>query len=310
MIATLYTAPTAEPITLSELKDHLRVDSGTLADNLTESISIAPGSHAVGAGGYDLIGTGIAVSSDSALVMVQSGTNGATGTVDIKIQDSDDNATWTDWTGGAFAQITTANDNAVYEKEYTGVKAYIRVICRILLAACEFGVTVINYLPTSAEDDLLTMTLAGARKYIEEITRRQLMTATWDYFLQRWPDTDRIKLPFGNLVSVTHLKYKDSDGTETTLVVTTDYLVETNGDMCGYLVLPYGESWPSDVLYPSNPIYTRFVCGYTSAANVPEPLKIAIKFTAQNIWKHGGNNPQLTELVNMLCANYRLWDTF
>jgi len=47
MNLVIKTAPTIEPITLSELKMHLRVDSETLSGNLTTYQSILPGSHVV-----------------------------------------------------------------------------------------------------------------------------------------------------------------------------------------------------------------------------------------------------------------------
>ena len=45
-------------------------------------------------------------------------TNGAGGTVDVKLQHSDDGAAWSDVGSGAFTQVTESNDNAVYEKVY------------------------------------------------------------------------------------------------------------------------------------------------------------------------------------------------
>ncbi len=310
MIISQYSAPTQECVSLTELKLHLKVDSGTLADNISEVQSIYPGSHAVTVG-YTLVGAAVAVISDTAMVMVQSGTNVATGAVDVKIQESDTGAApWTDWTGGAFTQITTANDNATYEKEYTGTKAYIRTIAQVLLAACEFGTTIIQYAPTSAEDSLLTTVLAAARQHIEHITGRQIMTATWDYSLQHWPCGNSIKLPFGNLQSVTSLKYIDSYGVQTTLVENTDYEVVTNGEQCGKIVLPYGCSWPLATLHPENAIVVRYVCGYASAAMVPEMLQVAIKFAAQNMWRHGGDDKAISNLIENLTYNYRLHDAF
>jgi len=309
MIANQTTPPTSECVSLDELKNHLKIDSGTLAEALTESLSISPGSHNVVVG-YTVIGSTVEMTSDTALVMVQSGVNGIGGTVDIKIQDSADDIVWADWTGGEFDQIDETNDGVVYGKEYTGGKDYIRTVASVLVAASTFGTTVVQYAPTSAEDDLLTTVLSAAVGRIEDLTSRQLMTATWEYKIQDWPAGDRIKLPFGNLVSVTSVIWKGSDGTETTLTVTTDYIVETNGEACGYIVLPYAVSWPSGTLYPSNPITITFICGYPSAAVVPEKIQVAIKFEAQNIWRHGGEEESLSKLVKLLTYNGRLHDTF
>jgi len=307
MIIDLTTPPTDEPVTLQELKAHLKVNSGTLAESVDEVQSIAPDEQSTTVG-YDLEGGSVEITSDTALVYVQSGTNGGGGTVDVKIQDSVDDITFADW--GAFDQITTANDNDTFEIEYTGTKDYIRTVAKVLVASCSFGTTVVQYSPTSGEDDLLGTILIAARRHVENVTGRQLMTATWDYSIQDWPDSNRIKLPFGNLVSVSSVKWKDSDGDETTLTVTDDYLVETNSGECGFVVLPYGISWPSGSLYPSNPITIQYVCGYASAALVPETLQVAIKFSGQNFWRHGGESEDLNNLVKMLTNSYRLHDSF
>lgn len=261
MKAILYTAPIIEPITLAELKLHLRLDSGSFADNIDETQSIAPGSKAIANNYTTHVGTAVEVLGYTALVIFASGTNAATGTVDVKIQDSDDNVTWTDW-GTAFTQVTTANDNATYEKAYTGTKRYIRTVAKVLLAVCEFGTSVIRLTATSYEDDLLNAIITSAREHVEDITRRALLTQTWDYSLPGWPTSNFIYLPYGNLQSVTSIKWKDTAAVESTLTVTTDYLVETNGDQCGRIVLPYGVTWPSGTLYPSNPITIRFICGW------------------------------------------------
>jgi uncharacterized phiE125 gp8 family phage protein len=383
MKAVLKTAPTIEPISLAELKLHLRLDSGSFADNIDETLLTPPASHAVNAG-YTLLyetmpldvapgGAGWAVgdtitgqtstktckvvevlSTTSYIIRDRTGaftpgeilTNGTatadqgaayptftptkvevlgytavvvlssglftTGTLDCKIQESDDGATWNDWTGGAFTQVSTAaaNDNAIQEIAYTGAKRYIRTASKVLVAACPFSTKVIRLTATSIEDDKLERLRKAARREAEGITRRQLLTATWYYYLDAFPDTDFIELPFGNLQSVTSIKYKDSAGTETTMTVTTDYLVETNGEGIGRIVLPYGVSWPSFTSHPSNPITIEFICGWTAAASVPEDIVTAVLFCAERMWFHGGRDAALERAINSLLADYRIWKEF
>lgn len=310
MRTVLKTAPVLEPITLAELKLHLKLDSETFAGDIVTYQSILPGSHVVADDYTTHAGTGVSVIGKEAIVNLNAGTVGASGTVDAKIQESDDNVTYMDWTGGSFTQVTASNENAIQEKAYTGTKAYIRVVAKVLVAACEFGADVIVNSAVTADDDNLTDLITEAREYVENITRRALLTQTWYAYLDEFPDVDFIKIPFGNLVSVTSVKYKDSDGTETTMTVTTDYLVETNGEGIGRIVLPDGETWPTDELYPSNPITIEFVCGWTEAASVPKNIKRAVKLAAEDSYYHGDRNEILKPAIMNLLNNYRLWGEF
>ena len=450
MRVSLVTAPTIEPITLAELKLHLRMDSGSFADNIDEVQSLAPASRTASDDWISYVGTGVDVLGYTAVLQLISGTNVATGTVQVKIQESDTDvsANYIDWSGtfeeimtldvapstawavgntimgatsgktcvitqvlttttfvvkdrsgtftlgevlsngtytadqGAanptFFQLTTGNDNATYEKAYTGTKRYIRTIAKVLNAACAFGTTVIRLKGPTIEDDDLNDAIIDGRGSIENITRRALLTQTWNYYLDNWPDGDFIKLPFGNLASISSVSWKDTDGVETNLTktitafaasgtspitktavtsaahgfsdgdvvsisgttsydggweisnVTTntfdilmvfvaddatgyasdDYLVETNGEEIGKIVLPYDESWPSDTLYPSNPIKIRFVCGWTTAALIPKNIKRAVKFAAEDAYYHGNRHEVLEKVINNLLASYCLWDEF
>lgn len=317
MQVQLKTAPTLEPITLSQLKEHLRLDSGSFDDNITITQSLSYASHGISAGGlYTHTGTGVDVLGKQAEVLLHCGTNAATGTNDTRIEESDDNVTYTAWTGGSFTQVTTANDNADYKKPYTGTKQYIRTASKVLLAACEFGTSILLNEGETAEDDLLTAIIQAARENVEDITRRQLLTATWYYYLDEFPEADFIKIPFGNLQSAgLVISYKDSDGTVTTMTLTTDYLIETNGEGIGRIVLPYGGSWPSATLYPSNPITIEFVCGWTTAASIPSKIRTAVKLLCADLYKNRGelitgSTAIENKAAQRLLASARLWDEF
>jgi len=161
----------------------------------------------------------------------------------------------------------------------------------------------------------LTAIITAAREHVEDITRRQLLTATWYFYLDSFPDKDFIRLPFGNLASVTSVKYKDTDGIETTLVENTDYIVETNGEGCGRLVLPYGICWPSVTLYPSNPITIEFVCGWTAAALIPKKIKQACLMICANLYANRGEQVigqtvSEDKTAERLLASYILWEEF
>lgn len=165
------------------------------------------------------------------------------------------------------------------------------------------------------EDHLLVPVLSAAVSRVEQLTRRQLEQATWDYFLQSWPSVDYIKLPFGNLQSVTSVKWKATTGVEATLTAGTDYIVETNGDQCGRIVLPYNQAWPSGTLYPSNPITIRFICGYTtvpatSGKVVPNDLKTAILLVAERLWHRGEDDEQYQKVIDYFTCSHKLYDEF
>ena len=319
MKVTLATAPTIEPITLGEAKKHLYQDSETFNGNLDSDQSLAYASHAMAAEYTTHVGVGIDVLGKEAIAQLSAGTNTGAGTNDTRIEESDQLAIgYTAWTGGTFTQVTVANDNTDYKVAYTGTKQYIRTASKVLVAACTFGTSIITNEATTSQDDAIEDDIQSAREHVEDITRRALLTQTWDYYLDAFPAYNSIKIPFGNLATVTHIKYTDSDGTETEMTVTTDYIVETNGTQCGRIVLPYGVSWPSFTAYPSNPIVIRFICGWTTAALLPRRIKTAVKMHLTDLWENRESQVFSTtmqpyaqnETVDAYLAPLRLWDEF
>ena len=171
------------------------------------------------------------------------------------------------------------------------------------------------YIDGSDNDSMIAGIVSTARAKMEGWTRRQIMTATWDYCLDRFPVQNFIVLPFGNLQTVTSVKYKDVYGVESTMVAVTGYLVETNGEGHGRIVLPYGCTWPSGDFYPSNPITIRFVCGWTSAALVPFTIKHGIKLLCSEMYEARGEPVIGSTVVEShaaenLIASERLWGNF
>lgn len=280
MNKVLTTAPALEPVTLAEVKMHLRLDSSTLADSWATYQSIAPGSQSVAAA-YSLKGTGRDVLGKRALVILNSGANGTSGTVDAKIQEADTNsdASYADWTGGGFTQVTEANDNAVQEIEYTGTKQYIRVVATVGTIACSFGASIQVQDATHPEDTLLTALIKAARQYVESFTGRALITQTWTLYLEQFPDCDYIELPYPELQSITSVKYRDSDWAEAadwTTWAATNYIAQTTG-FRGRIHLAYGIDWPIFTEYPVDAVEIVQVCGYGAATtDVPENIRLAM----------------------------------
>ena len=304
--------PALEPVTLAELKAHLRLDSSTLADDLTTSQSIAPGAHVVAAT-YTLVGTGVDRLGYDTLVIFNSGTNGTNGTVDVKVQESDDDATYTDWATGAFTQVTTSNDNAIYEKEYTGYKQYIRVVATVATATCSFAVDILTKASTTAEDTMLETLITTVRKWAEHLTGRAFITQTWDYYPKDWPVNDRLLIPKAPLQSITSIYYTDSDD-DATEFTSTYYYTDILDDP-GAAVLKYGYTWPSVTLRPYAPIKVIFVAGYgTAASTVPEPIKQWILIRCAEAYENregsiiGTIHKQLP-FVDGLLTDYELFGT-
>jgi len=110
----------------------------------------------------------------------------------------------------------------------------------------------------SAETALIESMIAVVRERAEIITRRALITQTWEITLD-WFHQD-ITLPFPPLQSVTSVKYIDTEGIEQTLSAN-DYIVDTDSEPAR-LVPAYGKEWPWTRRQP-NAVRIRIVCGYS-----------------------------------------------
>jgi uncharacterized phiE125 gp8 family phage protein len=291
------TPVSTEILSLTEVKTHLRLDIG---DITTEQLLVPDNRSAdtYTSSGVDVIGK-------NAIVNLNSGTNQATGTVDVHIEESDDNVTYTDWST-AFTQITTANDNAVYEKQYKGNKQYIRVVAVVSNAECDFSVDLIYSDNSNVEDTYLSSLITVAREYCETVTRRGLGTQTLELILDDFSN-DYIELPKSPVQSITSIKYKDSDSTETTW---TDYVSDT--DKIPALIMPeYGDTFPSFTPYPSGAVRIRYVAGHTTS-DIPKSIKQAMLLLIGHLYENREETiaKKLENIplgIQALLSTYRVW---
>lgn len=160
-------------------------------------------------------------------------------------------------------------------------------------------VTMEDFLLHSKVDELedlpsLNRYLIAAREWAEAATGRQLMTATYDLYLDHWPEASEsyygggqsysiIRLPRPPLQSVSFVKYVDTGGTLTT-ISSSNYTVDTYTEP-GRVYPSYGNYWPSHRAQP-NAIQIRFIAGYSGETTVPAGIKELICLVAAECYEN------------------------
>jgi uncharacterized phiE125 gp8 family phage protein len=162
------------------------------------------------------------------------------------------------------------------------------------------------------DDDLLIQRwIKTARRYIERISNRALLTQTWELWLDAFPASSEIDLNRSPLASVTHVKYYDDADAESTFAAS-NYIVDTIREP-GRVVLKTGYTWPSTTLRAVNGVVVRFVAGWTTSDDVPEPIKQAM-FLLVGYWNEnreaaslGAVSREIEFSVDALLRNERVF---
>jgi uncharacterized phiE125 gp8 family phage protein len=152
--------------------------------------------------------------------------------------------------------------------------------------------------------------VADAREMIEEYAGIAMINQSWRLALDTWPHGQEpwwdgvrqysrnelyseatmrsVVLPRSPLVSITSCTVYDEASNATVVTVANTFDVDTYSKP-GRLTLKGGVTWPV-ALRASNAIEIVYVAGFgASAANVPGPLKRAVKQLAAYMYEHRGD---------------------
>jgi len=118
--------------------------------DVTSKVKMAVSLATISRGAGAVNGTTVdAAGYDEILVLLDAGTNQATGTADVKIQHSVDDSTWNDLASAVFTQVTTVNDEGIFIGRLSrglgnyAKRRYFRAVLTVATAACVTGVVFI-----------------------------------------------------------------------------------------------------------------------------------------------------------------------
>jgi uncharacterized phiE125 gp8 family phage protein len=167
-------------------------------------------------------------------------------------------------------------------------------------------------LPADApsHDDHFGRLIAAATRYLQDQTYRQFLVATYKFFYDQFPPgMAELFVPRAPLVSITSIAYLDTAGVSQTMP-TADYQVATNC-LPGRVSLKAlgARRWPQ-ALQQGQAITITAVCGYATAADVPEDVKLVLLWLV-NEWFNGRSGEDSPSgWVSALIESLRLGDDF
>lgn len=164
------------------------------------------------------------------------------------------------------------------------------------------------------DDDLLTLLIVAARRYVEQWCQISMVTQTREAGYDSFSNT--FWLPYGPIQEVISLEYTATDGVATPI---TDYQADLYGAI-PQLVPAFNMNWPVTVGASVNVATVRYVAGYTPVAgsptdytsSVPQDLKTAMHLLIGNWYENreasitGTINTALELGVKAILEPYRL----
>jgi uncharacterized phiE125 gp8 family phage protein len=155
------------------------------------------------------------------------------------------------------------------------------------------------------EDDLVQSLILTARKYVEQVTWLQLVTATYEWKLDRLCGV--LYVPRPPLQSVASIQYVDAQGNTQTLGSSL-YTVDA-AHLPGRILPAYNQTWPTTRGHIQDATIT-FDAGYGDAASdVPEPIRQAMLVIIGHLYENRGGCDGMPASVGHLLSSYRVYDT-
>lgn len=288
MTLTIVTPPATEPVTVAEVRAHLRLDTsaGEVAPTEPTAALAGDGAGNVEDGVHRYRVTYVTADGETEGGIISDALTVADKTSDGKVAVSaiplggaavtSRKLYRTAADASSYLLLTTIADNTT--TTYTDNTAD---------AGLGAGVPTTN----TTEDPTLNALIAVARQAVEVEMERALITQTWDWFKDAFPSGD-FEVPKPPLGSVTSIKYRDTNGDEQTWA-SANYNVDTDSAP-GRIEAAYGVSYPSTRAM-NNAVTVRFVAGYGDAGDVPESIKQAMLILIAHLYE----KRELTEGSNV-----------
>jgi uncharacterized phiE125 gp8 family phage protein len=166
-------------------------------------------------------------------------------------------------------------------------------------------------------DEHLRRLITSARQLFEDRTNRQLITATWDLKLDRFPvwsgdsqnklTPEPIRIPRCPVQSVV-ITYSDSAGATQTLSTSVYKLIATREP--AEVWLKFGQIWPI-ALFEPDVVNVRFVAGYGAlATTVPQKFKQAMLLMISDWFENRMGEGEVSETAERLIEACGYGDEF
>ena len=160
-----------------------------------------------------------------------------------------------------------------------------------------------------AEDTLILSLITAARVHVEVSLGVALLTQSWLWLLDRWPEGRIAEIPLRPVQAVTAVRVKDAGGTPVTMPAS-NYLLDGRGSPAR-LIASGPAGWPAPGM-AANGIEIELQAGYGAlASDVPRPIRQAVLLLVAHWFERrepvevGDEMVTLPDMVGELLQPYR-----